>query len=354
VRLSLAALAALTAAALACTPAQAAARRTLQPPTPGTQVSGAGPVPDRVVGGSPGEPTAKAAATQVYTTSDGYTIRVSLSPTYVNDTSAVQKFVDFLGSLPHGSELGRLSLTIATPAQVGILCGSSKAAACYFPSEATMVVPGEQPPATSLPLAFLIAHEYGHQIANYRSNSPWDAEEWGPKYWTSYERVCAGVARNRYFPGNEGSRYLSNPGEAWAEAYAHITYPNVRWDFNPSLEPGAGAYDAARRDVLTPWKRRATQRFDGTLSSSRDVRSFRFKITLDGSLSARVSGPSGANYDLALYLGSKRIGSTRSRGARDRLTVKRACRTSATASVKVRVIRRTGSGPFTVTAKYAG
>ncbi len=353
-RLPFAASAALIALAAACAPAQAATRRTLQPPVAGTQVTGSGTVRDRIVEGSPSGPTARTAASGNYRTSDGFTIRVEVSPTYVDDPSAVQQYVDFVDSLPHGSELGRLTLTIATPGQVGALCGSSDAAACYFPSDATMVVPGEQPADTSLPLAFLIAHEYGHHIANFRNNSPWDAEEWGPKYWASYERVCAGVVRRRYFPGNEGSEYFSNPGEAWAEAYAHITYPSVEWDFTSSLKPDTGAYAAARRDVTSPWTRRSAEGFSGTLSKRSSVRSFRFKMSLDGALSARLSGPSGANYDLALYLGSKRIGSTRARGARDSLTVSRACRTSSTATVKVRVVRRSGSGPFTVTAKYPG
>ena len=50
-------------------------------------------------------------------------------------------------------------------------------------------------------------------------------------------------------PGDEHQFYRSNPGEGWAETYAHLKYPDVQWDFNPLMAPDATAYAAARRDV---------------------------------------------------------------------------------------------------------
>ena len=38
---------------------------------------------------------------------------------------------------------------------------------------------------------YVLAHEYGHHIAAWRSNAPWEAVDWGPKHWASAMRACA-------------------------------------------------------------------------------------------------------------------------------------------------------------------
>jgi hypothetical protein len=350
------ALLAVVATALACGPAEARAKRTLAPPSVDAKVTRGGRVPDRVLSGSAATGRAATAGTRAFKTADGYTIAVQVSSAYAADTSAVQRYVDFLGSLPHGSELGTLRLVVATPSEVAAACGDTEGVvlACYAPSQRTMVVPGEQPANTGLSVEYIVAHEYAHHVAASRDNAPFDALDWGPKYWASYEHVCAGVAAKRYFPGDEGTKYLSNPGENWAEVYAHLVYPSVPWTYDPSLQPNTAAFAAARRDVTAPWTGRRTKRFKGSLSAGSKSRSFRFELTLDGSLSLRVAGPRRANYDLAVYAGGRKQGSTSASKASDALTFSTACLTKSSEIVTVRVLRRSGSGAFSLSAKYAG
>ena len=110
-------------------------------------------------------------------------------------------------------------------------------------------------------------HEYGHHIAFHRSNAPWDAIDWGPKRWASAANICARVTRKEAYPGDEGSNYARNPGEAWAEVYrltderkAGIT--TATWPIiAPSFYPDAPALDAAELDVVQPWTAPRTTSF---------------------------------------------------------------------------------------------
>ncbi len=340
---------------LAAPAAAQAARRVLQPVTLGSP--GEGVMKDTIVEGSRAVlPRASAAATAgIFHTADGYAVSVTVSATYAATHASIQSFVDLLGKLPHGSEMGRLKLLIAAPEEVGSLCGGgSETLACYVPSAQQLIAPGEQPPNTDLTPAYIIAHEYGHHVANNRTNSPFSAEDWGPKYWSSSKLVCLGVTDKRYFPGDEGDNYAANPGEAWAETYAQLTYPGVAWDYLPSLKPDSASLAAARRDVTSPWKRRRSARFSGELSSKTRKRDFRLTLKLDGSLSVALSGPKRSNYDLAVRAQSERQGSTSRAGSRDKLSFRSACRASASENLTVRVVRRSGSGRFKLTVKYAG
>ena len=79
------------------------------------------------------------------------------------------------------------------------------------------------------------------------SNAPWDAIDWGPKRWASAANVCARVTRKEAYPGDEGSNYARNPGEAWAEVYrltderkagiTTATWPIIAPSFYPGRSP---------------------------------------------------------------------------------------------------------------------
>jgi len=337
--------------ALAALPAAASARE-LQPPLRGGE-RGAGEMRDTVPRGAP---IATIAGAKAYKAPDGSRILVDVSPAYRRDDAAIQKFVDFLGRLPHGSELSRLRLYIATPREVEQLCGGVPGTlACYVAALRLMIAPGEQRPTTSLSLGYIVAHEYGHHVAANRSNAPFPASNYGPKSWASQELVCQGVLEKRYFPGDEGKHYASNPGEAWAEAYAQLTYPGAAWAFDPTLKPDAAAFAAARRDVLSPWRGNVTKRFSGTLGAGDKAKDVSFRLRLDGSLSVALSGPRNANFDLGVIAAGREQARTRDRGSRDKLSPRVVCRKSASGGqITVRVRRRSGSGRFTVTAKYPG
>jgi hypothetical protein len=74
------------------------------------------------------------------------------------------------------------------------------------------------------------------------------------------------VTRKEAYPGDEGSNYARNPGEAWAEVYrltderkAGIT--TATWPIiAPSFYPDAPALDAAELDVVQPWTAPRTPR----------------------------------------------------------------------------------------------
>src|SRR4051812_7286372 len=216
-------------------------------------------------------PRARASqAPKAYATPDGISVAVSFSPSYTEDPNIAQTYVNFLGSLPHGGELGKLSVLLATPSEVEDLCqGGDGVLACYDSRTHQMIVPGEQVQSEDgVTTSYVVAHEYGHHVAAFRDNSPFEAMAIGPKYWASYQKVCDRILGGRLAPGNEGRYYLANPGESWAETYARLTYPNEAWRFTRLLKPDAGALAAARRDVLQPWTKATTRAFDGRFTAT--------------------------------------------------------------------------------------
>src|SRR5437764_491511 len=97
------------------------------------------------------------------------------------------------------------------------MCGSTEGLACYVP-EAGIIVSGEEVPG-HFPVEQDLAHAYGHRIAFKRDNAPFSANLRGPKYWSTYENVCALTKRRILWPGDEGAHYAQNPAEGWAESY---------------------------------------------------------------------------------------------------------------------------------------
>jgi hypothetical protein len=312
---------------------------------------------DRVIAHGPVKARA-ASAPRAYLAPDGTSILVRFSDSYTENPDVAQTYVNFLGSLPHGAELAKLSVLLAPPAEVQQDCGGQDGVlACYDGQSHEMVVPGEQTDSSNgVTTSYVIAHEYGHHIASYRSNPPFPTLDFGPKYWASYEKVCNKVLTGRVVPGAEGEFYATNPGENWAETYARLTYPEQAWTFTHLLKPDAGALAAARRDVAAPWLAPASKTFTGrfTKGGPSDKR-FLFGLTLDGALKVKLHGPVSARYDLRVSSLGKTRGKTTGKAARDQLSWAAACRERRNETVAIRVLRRGAStGPFTVTVTYAG
>jgi hypothetical protein len=318
---------------------------------------------DRVL--SSAKTMAHAAATaqfRAYPTKEGTSVQVAISDTYAGsiDSSVAQSYVDFLDGLDHGPELPLLKIIIAPPAEVLAACGGQEGTlACYDSGTSIMEVPGEQTASTAsssgVTTSYVVAHEYGHHIAANRSNAPFNAFQFGPKFWASYEMVCDRTSKSLLAPGNEDRYYAENPGEGWAETYAQLKYPDVDWQFTPLLKPDAGAFAAARQDVLNPWQYAKTNTFKGSFGrSGSNSKRVSFVLNLDGALSVKLQGPRKSNYNLVITSNGKKQGSTTTAGSRDKLSYQAACRTSAAEHVTVTVKRVTGSGPFTLRTQYAG
>jgi hypothetical protein len=196
----------------------------------------------------------------IVTASTGERVDVRVSTALPAETSTPEGWAEFLAGLTHGRELSSLTTFVATFAEVQDICGE-RTAGCYAANQ--MVALGE--PAGGLTPEEIVRHEYGHHVAYHRDNAPWEAIDWGPKRWASAAGICGRVSRREAFPGDQGSNYARNPGEAWAEAYrlmderkAGIT--SATWSIvSSAFFPSEAALQAAELDVLQPWAaRRAT------------------------------------------------------------------------------------------------
>jgi hypothetical protein len=147
----------------------------------------------------------------------GTFVQIQVSDSYPVDQALPQDWATYLGSLVHGPELARLTLNLMPLSAVQATCGS-QALACYDPSQDTIYAsPDDQldePPAKEI-----VTHEYGHHVANNSNDAPWAALDYGTKRWSSYENICAKATDGTASPGDEGSHYFQNSGEAFAESY---------------------------------------------------------------------------------------------------------------------------------------
>ncbi|MEK6276417.1 MAG: hypothetical protein AABM29_00155 [Actinomycetota bacterium] len=279
------------------------------------------------------------------------TITVSTACTLSCTHANPQSIASFLGTLPHRGEIGLLTVSVVTPSEIDITCGPT-ALACYFFLQDRMVINGNDsgpmPPDGAF-RDFVIAHEYGHHLANHRSNPPLEPTiDYGPKYWATYERVCEGVRDGAYFPGDEGDHYYDNPGEAFAEAFGNLRFPNqVIWNWNHSLKPDSMAFAAIDRDATDPWESRTRVTKRGEVPRRRARR--RFAIPLDGTFTLKLSGPFQADLELILRdLSGHTLGRSDGLGSKERVgfTV---CGEAAVRAI----VKRTGfddDGRFKLTA----
>jgi hypothetical protein len=267
------------------------------------------------------------------------------------DPVADQALVDFLGTLVHGNELGALRVQVGAPTEINEICGGGRVVACYALGADRMYVPDRA--VEGAPLEYVLAHEYGHHIASWRSNAPWDAIDWGPKHWASAMRVCTLVRDRELFPGNQGAHYLDDPGEGFADSYAHISHPSVPWQFNALMRPTATAFSAIRRDVLRPWTGPRTRTFRGRLGPNRHTRTFRLRLRLDGNVRVALHGRPALRAQVELrarsFATAETLGAARRRGFGVEW-----CRRQRVEHVSVIVRRRAGTGPFALRVSWPG
>jgi hypothetical protein len=287
------------------------------------------------------------------TTSTGETVRVFVSDSLPAEAVTPEERAEFLASLTHGPELSLLTAYFATLEEVQEVCGR-RALGCYGRNQ--MFVPGtdEGLALTGATADEVVRHEYGHHVAFHRSNTPWLALDWGPKRWASAVDVCARVARNEAYPGNQGTNYRLNPGEAWAETYrlmderrAGIT--TATWSIvAPSFYPGEPALQAAEADVLDPWTAPRGVSYRRTFGrSTRKVWLIPIATPLDGTLRATVTLPRNGTHEVTLLTASRKT--VLARATRSSPRVRQLTATvCGQRSVVLRVVQRGALGPVAV------
>lgn len=262
-------------------------------------------------------------------TSTGETVTVFVSDAFAPEVVTPESWAEFLARLVHGSELSSLETHIAPLAEVRQICGA-RALGCYSRNRAISI--GEALPDGTT-AEEVIRHEYGHHIALYRSNAPWRAIEWGPKRWASTAEICARVSRKDAFPGDEGTNYTRNPGEAWAEVYRLMDERKAgvgaaTWQtVAPSFYPDEAALQAAEQDVVAPWTTGEKLVVRRQLTRSGQVWWIPISTPLDGSLSVTVTVPKGGLHEAALVAANRRTVLQRAQwsGARQRSLSRSVC-----------------------------
>jgi hypothetical protein len=276
------------------------------------------------------------------TVSTGEVVDVRLSDS-LPVTTTPEVWAEFIASLLHGPEISRLTAYVLTFDEMQDVCGTN-ALGCY--SGNRMIVPGEVVFDGTTPEE-IIRHEYGHHVAYNRVNTPWVAVEWGPKNWASVANVCARVARQEAFPGNQGSNYSRNPGEAWAETYRLMderrngittaTWPIIA----PSFYPTDAALVAAERDVVEPWTSSTTTTYARQFTKGTKVWWIPLATPLDGDLRIAATLPKGGEYDVALVAADRKTVLGRAQWVSQR--VKRY--TGTVCGTRASFVRVTRSGP---------
>lgn len=323
---------------------------TLRLKTPALDAIGraAGPIPDSII-----RTSAKTLALAPsgywggqYRVSTGELVTIYASNSFTMDPALGQRWAEFLASLLHGSEISTVTVLLSTPAQIARVCGGD-ALACYSPQGALLYAPGDDP-TSDLSAEAVITHEYGHHVAANRDNSPWDAEDWGPKRWASAEQVCARTKAGRLSPGAEDPvRYEVNPGEGWAETYRVLNQRRLGvaespWEIvSQSLYPTADALTAAEQDVTSPWQADTSTLRSGSVTRTSRTRAYTFSTPFDGALKVTLRSSAGLRVALDVYASSTRVAHATGSGMLTRSTTVCGAR-----SYRVRVSELRGKGSF--------
>jgi hypothetical protein len=278
-----------------------------------------------------------------YPTGDAYgsSVTINVSDSYPVDQALPQDWATYLGSLVHGTEMSRLTLDLGTADEVRAVCGP-QALACYDPdSETIEATPDDQldaPPAKEI-----VTHEYGHHVANNRSNAPFVAESYGTKRWASYEQICKGTIAGSVHPGDEGSNYGTNSGEAFAESYRVLNLAKQGnstpdWGIvSRMFYPDAKALALLEQDVADPWRGPTVTHTHGSFGYG-TTRRIDVGTPLDGTLVARLHAPTKSRMQLLAFNGATLVG----RGTTIKLQI------CGARKLTLKVERTSGSGAFTV------
>ena len=281
------------------------------------------------------------------TLSSGEHLTVFVSDAYSVDVNPIQQWGDFFGSLIHGTELAQLTAYIATPDEVGVMCESADVLGCY--GDDRLVVSGDVIDGVSP--QEIARHEYGHHVAATRTNPPWASLDWGPKRWATAEHICPREHAGQVFPGDEGSNYTLNPGEAFAESYRVLNDVRsfglaIDWGLvDGSFLPTPAVLQAVADDVAHEWAAPTRLVFRARLGAGRRTWSTHITTPLDGSLQATLAFPRGTRDDVVLLDGSRVVARGAPSGAASLQLGTLVC---GQRSLLLRVTSRVGTGTFSL------
>ena len=232
-------------------------------------------------------------------TAAGDEIHLAISAEYAAHEAVIVAWADFIGSLLHGSELSDVEFWILRPSEIAEVCGPP-AVACYFAGlPLSIFTPGEDVSA-DLTAEAILAHEYGHHLANSRSNSPWGALSYGTKRWATYANVCAAVLAGQFYPGDQSEHYRFNPAEGFAEAYRvanqrRLGVAEMPWLIVDEIfYPDPTALRLIEQDVVDPWTGHSTVTYRGRFTpGGPSRRTFEVSTPLDGIATASIRAAKG-------------------------------------------------------------
>lgn len=264
-----------------------------------------------------------------------------------------QRFAD----MPHGTELSKLTVYLSPFSEISSewVCGY-RADSCYDPNDGVMYLSGERPP-DGADMFQIAMHEYGHHIANHRSNLPWDSVNWGPKYWATAQQVCVNTRVSRMWPSDAANHYEDHPGEIWAETYRLVASnamgirPDAWEILNPVWDPTSrlDLLTAAGKDVSQPWRGARSLTKTGTFSAAGAAeQTVAVPMTLDGEVTATIATSGGlkASVSIRETATAKVIGPAS--------TSKSRARSCGVSAVTVAVRRTSGRGAWTLTIHHPG
>ena len=237
-----------------------------------------------------------------YPLPDGQHVTLSISTRYPQVDAVAQQWVAFFAGLPHGPEMSLVRVYVAPLEEVGEMCLSAEALGCYGGQR--LVTVGES--SAGVAATSIAAHEYGHHVAANRNNAPWRAVDWGTKRWATAVGICGRVAAGTAFPGDEGSNYFLNPGEAFAEAYRVLAEGGgaafaFDWPLvDPGFRPDGAALAAVQADVVQPWTAPTTTTLRGAFFGKSRNWTTSLATPLDGDLRVRVDVVGSGADDLAI------------------------------------------------------
>jgi hypothetical protein len=224
---------------------------------------------------------------------------------------------------------------------VSQICGPG-ADGCYDPSTQVLAIPGSDTDSAYTEL--VAAHEYGHHVDSNRRNDPWNAGDWGPKYWATYENVCHRARTGTAFPGDEDSHYSQNPDENWAESFAVLNgYPWEADTYDAGFKPDTGSLREMRYDIHQPWSGNTHRTKRGRFRHGKRTKILRLSAN-DGKMVIRLRARGADN--LVLYTISRHhkrvLKRARHHGHRTamRFTV------CGQYPLRLKVVRKSGSGRF--------